>query len=248
MQKWYIGCSGFYYLEWKGKFYPEKMPNTKWFECYAHQFNTLELNNTFYRFPELKTLNSWYNRSPSDFIFSVKAPRSITHYNKFSDSQELISEFYEVINGGLKEKLGCVLFQLPPNLHLNEEKLELIIKNLNPDFKNVIEFRHVGWWNDTVSQKLSRHNIIFCGINHPTLPNDVMQNTETLYYRFHGAPELYKSEYSEDTIKKFAEQILKSESVKEVYVYFNNTANLAAIKNAKQLIEIVNKTKVYEIS
>lgn len=243
MQKWYIGCSGFYYPEWKHKFYPEKLPKTKWFEYYAQQFNTLELNNTFYRFPELKTLSSWYKRSPADFIFSVKASRSITHYNKFSDLEELLIKFYGVIKEGLKEKLGCVLFQLPPNLHLNDEKLELIIKNLNPDFKNVIEFRHQGWWNDTVCEKLSEHNITFCGISHPTLPDDIMQNTHTLYYRFHGVPQLYKSEYSEEVLKKFVGQILKSHAVKEVYVYFNNTMNLAAIKNAKQLIETVNRNQ-----
>lgn len=240
MKKWFIGCSGFYYPEWKDKFYPQKLPKSKWFEYYAQQFNTLELNNTFYRFPELKSLKSWYDRSPSDFTFSVKAPRSITHYNKFSDSQELLSKFYDVIKEGLQEKLGCVLFQLPPNFHFDDEKLDLITSSLNPEFKNVIEFRHPGWWNNEVYKKLSKHGITFCGIEHPTLPNDVIKNTSVLYYRFHGSPQLYKSEYSEAALKEFADQILNSEQIKQVYVYFNNTMNLAAVKNVKQLIEIVN--------
>lgn len=241
MKKWFIGCSGFYYPEWKDKFYPQKLPKNKWFEYYAQQFNTLELNNTFYRFPELKSLKSWYDRSPSDFIFSVKTPRSITHYNKFSDSQELLSKFYNVIKEGLQEKLGCVLFQLPPNFHFDDEKLDLITSSLNPEFKNVIEFRHAGWWNDEVYKKLSKHEITFSGIDHPALPNDVIKNTSVLYYRFHGSPQLYKSEYSEAALKEFADQILNSKQTKEVFVYFNNTMNLAAIKNVRQLIEIVNK-------
>lgn len=243
MQKWFIGCSGFYYPEWKDNFYPPKLPKNKWFEYYSQQFNTLELNNTFYRFPEIKSLESWYDRSPSDFIFSVKAPRSITHYNKFVDSEELLSKFYDVIKEGLQEKLGCVLFQLPPSLYFNDEKLDLITSSLDPEFKNVIEFRHSGWWNDNVYKKLSEHGITFSGIDHPTLPKDVSKNTLVLYYRFHGAPQLYKSEYFEAALKEFADQILNSEQIKEVFVYFNNTMNLAAIKNARQLIEIVNKEK-----
>lgn len=241
MQKWFIGCSGFYYPEWKDKFYPPKLPKNKWFEYYTTQFNTLELNNTFYRFPEIKTLENWYKKSPEDFIFSVKVPRSITHYNKFMDSEDLLSEFYSVISKGLKEKLGCILFQLPPNLHMNDEKLELIVKSLNPDFSNVIEFRHESWWNESVYKALADKNIIFCGMNHPRLPDDIIMNTSTVYYRFHGAPQLYKSEYSEETLEEFAKQITTAKQIENVFVYFNNTMNLAAIKNANMLIEIVKK-------
>ena len=110
---WHIGCSGFYYPDWKLKFYPEGLPQSKWFEYYSSKFNTLELNNTFYRFPQIAALQTWYRRSPASFLFSVKAPRLITHYNKFENSQPLLTDFYTAISAGLKEKLGCVLFQLP---------------------------------------------------------------------------------------------------------------------------------------
>lgn len=238
MQKWFIGCSGFYYPEWKDRFYPQKLAKSKWFEYYTTQFNTLELNNTFYRFPEIKTLDSWYKRSPADFIFSVKAPRSITHYNKFSDSEDLLNEFYNVTSEGLKEKLGCILFQLPPNLHMSDEKLELILKSLNPTFNNVIEFRHESWWNDNVYKALGDKNITFCGMSHPKLPNDIIMNTSTIYYRFHGVPKLYKSEYLEKLLEDFASQIVNSKQAEKIFVYFNNTMDLAAIKNARQLLEI----------
>src|SRR4051812_36983931 len=114
MPSWWIGCSGFHYKHWKDIFYPEGLPQKKWFEFYCENFNTLELNVTFYRFPQLAFLESWYKRSPKKFRFAVKAPRSITHYKQFHDTESLISDFYGVVKTGLKNKLGCILFQLPP--------------------------------------------------------------------------------------------------------------------------------------
>ncbi|MEP7319447.1 MAG: DUF72 domain-containing protein, partial [Panacibacter sp.] len=117
---WYIGCSGFSYKDWKGKFYPEKLASGNWFEYYAEQFNTLEVNSTFYRFPQLNTLLNWYNKSTDHFLFAVKAPRLITHYKKFTDCKELLADFYQVVQEGLREKLGPVLFQLPPQIIYDE--------------------------------------------------------------------------------------------------------------------------------
>src|SRR3954470_2743104 len=114
--QWRIGCSGFHYKEWKGVFYPKELSAKKWFEYYCEHFDTLELNVTFYRFPELHALQSWYERSPAHFIFAVKAPRLVTHYKKFNDTTGLISNFYNVVRDGLQDKLGCILFQLPPDL------------------------------------------------------------------------------------------------------------------------------------
>src|SRR6186997_2521864 len=97
---WRIGCSGFHYKEWKGEFYPEKLPQTKWFEYYAELFNTLELNVTFYRFPRVEYLQNWYNKSPDGFDFTVKAPRLITHYKKFKDCESLLEDFYNSLREG----------------------------------------------------------------------------------------------------------------------------------------------------
>ena len=102
--KWHIGCSGFHYREWKHKFYPEKLPQKRWFEFYSTQFNTLELNVTFYRFPQLAVLEGWYERSPSDFSFAVKAPRLITHYKQFNECESLLNDFYDTVQKGLKER------------------------------------------------------------------------------------------------------------------------------------------------
>ncbi|MBD0333582.1 MAG: DUF72 domain-containing protein, partial [Chitinophagaceae bacterium] len=124
---WHIGCSGFYYKEWKEIFYPKGLPQKQWFEYYCQHFSTLEINNTFYRFPELKALQSWYQRSPAHFLFSVKVPKVITHEQKFIGTEELLKQFYDVALQGLGEKLGPILFQLPPHLTYNAEKLHQII-------------------------------------------------------------------------------------------------------------------------
>src|SRR5687768_9900518 len=110
MVKWKIGCSGYHYGEWKGMFYPEGLAKSKWFDFYCQHFSTIELNVTFYKFPRVQFLKNWYSKSPLHFTFSVKAPRLITHFKKFKDSQRYLSDFYNTVREGLQEKAGCILF------------------------------------------------------------------------------------------------------------------------------------------
>lgn len=170
MPHWFTGCSGFHYKDWKEVFYPKEVPQTKWFEYYCRHFNTIELNVTFYRFPRPEALQSWYNRSPKDFKFSVKAPQLITHYKNFKDCERMLGDFYASVYEGLQEKLGCVLFQMPPRVSYSQEILERIIENLNPSFDNVVEFREATWWNDKVFKQLKKYKISFCGVSHSKLP------------------------------------------------------------------------------
>jgi uncharacterized protein YecE (DUF72 family) len=236
---WHIGCSGFHYKDWKGRFYPEGLPQRKWFDFYCEHFKTLELNVTFYRFPQLSFLQTWYSKSPADFRFAVKAPRAITHYKKFNDTTELITSFYDTINSGLQEKLGPVLFQLPPSFTYDDEKLNRIINSLNPSFKNVLELRHASWWNDTVYKKLASHNITFCGMSHPNLPNDVIQNAPVVYYRFHGVPVLYRSPYSKDFLKGVIDAVKQNPHAREGWFYFNNDFDAVGVSNAKDMISLI---------
>jgi len=238
--KIYIGCSGFHYKEWKAVFYPDGLPQTKWFAFYCEHFNTLELNVTFYRFPTVKTLSKWYESSPEDFKFSVKVPKAITHFKKFKDCERMLNDFYTASREGLHEKLGCILFQLPPQLVYSAELLEKIIGNLNTAFKNVLEFRHTSWWNKDVIRQLKKNNVIFCGISYPKLPDEVVKTTSSLYYRFHGVPVLYKSAYTEEFLKQLNENILQ-QKIKEAWIYFNNTWGTAAIENAKYLQSITKQ-------
>ncbi|MBA2248701.1 MAG: DUF72 domain-containing protein [Chitinophagaceae bacterium] len=239
MPKWWIGCSGFHYKEWKEVFYPKGIPQTKWFEFYSSQFNTIELNTTFYRFPRPEALQAWYHRCPTDFRFSVKAPRLITHYKNFKESESMLGDFYASVYEGLGDKLGCVLFQLPSRLPYSDELLNRIIENVDPSFDNVIEFRHDSWWSKKIYNKLKKHSVSFCGISHPELTDEVIRNTSILYYRFHGVPVLYKSEYKKNIIKKVKEDIKDSGKFSEAYVYFNNTWGMGGINNARHMQEFL---------
>jgi uncharacterized protein YecE (DUF72 family) len=231
--QWYIGCSGFYYKEWKELFYPKGLPQQQWFAYYCQHFNTLELNVTFYRFPELKLLQNWYQKAPPQFVFSAKVPQLITHQKKMEGTADILKEYYDVLSNGLSEKLGCVLFQLPPQLIYSEEKLNTIIAQLDPSFTNVIEFRHISWWRKEVMDILGRHGIVFCGASYPGLVSDVIINTPVCYYRFHGVPRLYYSSYDESFLQNVVTTIRQSNEVGKAYLYFNNTAAAAALDNAK---------------
>ncbi len=237
--QWHIGCSGFHYSDWKGKFYPEGLPQKKWFDYYCEHFDTIELNVTFYRFPQLLFLQNWYNKSPAEFRFAVKAPRAITHYKKFNDTADLVTSFYDTINDGLQEKLGPVLFQMPPSFHYDAEKLERIINSLNPSFNNVLELRHLSWWRDDVYKRLAEHNITFCGMSHPTLPDDVIQNTTSVYYRFHGVPNLYRSPYSMAFLQNVVNAVKHNHEVKQGWFYFNNDYDAVGVENAKDMLRLI---------
>lgn len=237
--KWYIGCSGFHYKEWKGSFYPDTLSQREWFNYYTKQFNSLELNVTFYRFPQLTTLKGWFEKSPAQFLFSVKAPRLITHYKEFNGTGKLLEDFYTTILEGLREKLGAVLFQLPPKAIFTKEYLRRIIQNMNSSFNNVIEFRHPSWWQREVIETLTDHNITFCSISYPGLPDETIVNNSLLYYRFHGTPLLYKSAYKDEKLKQIIADINKQKFARNIFLYFNNTASAAALKNAFYIQDLI---------
>ena len=145
-----------------------------------------------------------------------------------------LRDFYGTIAEGLKNKLGPVLFQLPRQLVYSRELLDRIIQSLDQQFINAIEFRDPGWWIPEVEKELTKNKVIFCGISHPTLPDTFMHNRKEVYYRFHGVPKLYYSEYDPEVMPAFAKK-LQSPDVQHAYIYFNNTANGSAIHNAEQL-------------
>lgn len=243
MKKWWIGCSGFYYKGWKEKFYPKGLPQSKWFEYYCESFNTIEINVTFYRFPRVTDLRGWYNRSPKEFMFSVKAPRAITHFRRFNNVTQWLQDFYGSVGAGLEDKLGAVLFQMHPAMEYSEDKLSQIVEALDPTFNNVLEFRHSTWWNNKVFNALKAHRLAFCGISYPHLPTDVIKSTSFMYYRFHGIPKLYQSSYKGRQLQDVVTAVNLKRNVDHVYVYFNNDIDVAAVRNAKTVQQLI-KTEV----
>ena len=230
----YIGCSSFYNSYWKKIFYPEDIPSAKWFQYYCTHFNTYEMNGTFYKSPTLKVMENWFLKTPDNFLLSVKAPRDITHYKKFVDCQALINDFYAVCENGLKHKLGPILFQLPPSYHYSQERLSSIINQLNPEFNNVVEFRHESWWIPEVWEEMTKHNITFCSVSHPQLPETIFTSFPIIYIRLHGRQKLFYSDYPTEELQSITD-IISRNKTKPAFIYFNNTASTAGILNALEL-------------
>jgi len=235
----YIGCSGFYNNDWKGSLYPEDAKSKDFLTLYSQQFNSVEINSTFYRKPTAKTLTKWFDETPEDFKFFIKIPKTISHEKRLENCKDEISEFCNHIETHLKEKLAGFLYQFPPSFKNTDEHVSIILENLDFRFLNVIEFRHETWWNEEIFKILKENKIIFSGVSFPgKLSEEVIINSEELlYYRLHGKPILYKSEYSEDFLNDLAEKIKKSDT--KTYVFFNNTWGNAAIKNGFYLQKIL---------
>ncbi len=235
----YLGCSGFHYKDWKGKFYPESIDQKKWLRYYSDNFNSVEINNTFYRIPEINTLRSWIDQTPSGFRFSVKASRYITHMKKLKDSKEHVIKFYKSIDP-LKKKLGAVLWQLPASLHRNNERIETFCRNLDNSFTNVIEFRHVSWFKKEIYSLLSSFDVTFCSISAPgNLPGLIVDSTGKTYLRFHGKKEWYRYSYSNEELDKWRNKIEKS-NAEICYIYFNNDYKAYAVENAIKMKELLS--------
>lgn len=240
-EKVIIGCSSYYNSYWKDIFYPADLPRKQWFDYYCQHFNTYEINGTFYKFPTLKTFQDWFHKTPHDFLFSVKAPKLITHIHMFADCEELLEDFYSKCREGLQHKLACVLFQFPPSYHYSAEKLEHIISKIDLKFRNVIEFRHESWWIPEVWNELANYKITFCSVSHPQLPETIIKEMPLVYIRLHGNPKMFYSEYGTEKLTKLKESIANDESIENTFIYFNNTASTAGILDALNMKELVKR-------
>jgi len=235
--KYYIGTSGWVYAHWRDVFYPPKLPQPKWLEFYTGHFSTVELNNSFYRLPSEQAFSNWRATSPEGFRYAVKVSRFITHIKRLKDVAEPVETFLQRARH-LNEKLGPLLYQLPPNMHRNDERLESFLQLLPKGLRHVIEFRHQSWLDEGVFDILRRHEIGFCVFDMPGLPCPLLSTADFAYIRFHGSSGLYFSCYSNEELEDWARRI--SGLVKDldtVYIYFNNDAEGFAIKNAQTMAE-----------
>ncbi|MCJ7935860.1 MAG: DUF72 domain-containing protein [Chryseobacterium sp.] len=235
----YIGCSGFYNNDWKGSLYPENAPSKDFLSLYAEVFNAVEINSTFYRNPTVKTLSKWHDETPDPFRFFIKIPKIITHQNRLAESKEAIAAFCSHIQNNLKDKLSGFLYQLPPSFKNTPENRDRITQNLDFSFLNVIEFRHESWWQQEIFDFLKSINVVFSGVSFPgSLPEDlIINNPEIIYYRLHGKPVLYKSEYSTDFLDDLAGKIKNTKQT--AFIFFNNTWGTSAVRNGKYVKKIL---------
>jgi uncharacterized protein YecE (DUF72 family) len=234
-----IGTSGWYYEHWKGLFYPADLPKSKWFEHYAQHFDTVEINNTFYHQPKEQSIQRWQKIAPDGFLYAVKANRYITHIKKLKDTSDSLQRFFEGINL-LKRKLGPVLYQLPPSLHIDLDKLESFIKLLPKKKTSVFEFRHKSWYCDDTYKLLEKYGVGFCIHDMPDKESPQIVTSDVIYIRFHGTTGRYSGSYPKSQLQDWAKWIKdKSKNARSIYAYFNNDVNGHAIKNAKQLKELI---------
>ncbi len=236
----FVGCSGYFYWSWKGKFYPEDMKPSQWFKFYAKYFNTVEINSTFYRFPTRNSLRKWYRDSPENFKFAVKVNREITHLHRLKNIKDRLKEFYDIVDETLKEKVGVFLFQMPPSFKYSEENLHRIVENLDPSRRNVVEFRHNSWWREEVFEAFEKNNITFCSISAPDFEDQLVQTSSLIYIRFHGKNAWYNHLYSKEELKWWWNQV-REKNFQQLYIYFNNDTNAYAPRNALEMIEIINQ-------
>ena len=234
----HIGCSGWFYWGWRGKFYPTDLPTDRWFAHYARHFKTCELNAPFYSWPKQSTVRTWLRQARGKFIYSIKVNRLITHEMRMEGTRMLSEQFCMDVGDPLGARLGCLLFQFPPSFRFNRTRLKRIVQQLNPDCRSVVEFRHRSWWNAEVYRVLRRNKIIFCSVSAPRLPDKLVRTADDIYIRLHGSSRWYRHDYSDEELSEWADKIRKS-GAKTAWVYFDNDRDAHAVSNAKTLRRIL---------
>ncbi len=242
MSLYYVGTSGWYYDHWRDRFYPDKLAKADWLEFYATQFTTVELNNSFYRLPSEDAFATWRDSSPGNFIFAVKVSRFVTHIKRLKNTGDAVEKFVSRARI-LGEKLGPLLYQLPPNIHRDDDTLVSFLSTLPRGMKHVFEFRHQSWLDERVFEALHKYNIGLCVFNMPSLTCPLVATADFAYVRFHGSTGLYSSCYTDEELAEWARRLADlAANLKATYIYFNNDAEAFAVRNAKTLRGYLEKS------
>jgi uncharacterized protein YecE (DUF72 family) len=230
-----IGASGWHYRHWRGPFYPPETPPRKMFDYYLRFFDTVELNNTFYRLPDKSTMLGWRDAAPPGFRFAVKASRFITHMKKLKDPEPAIARFFDRIDT-LGEKTGPILFQLPGAWPVDAARLEAFLAVLPPHYRYAFEFRNPTWTNDETLSALRRRNAAYCIFELAGYQTPLIATADFVYLRLHGPGGKYQGDYSSRVLERWACRIEAwSREGKDVWVYFDNDDSGFAPKNALEL-------------
>lgn len=231
-----IGASGWAYKDWNGPFYPPEVKAKDRLGWISRRFPTLEINASFYRMPSDAAVAAWRAQTPADFVFAWKASRFITHNKKLKDPDEPLAYMFGRARG-LGDKLGPVLFQLPPNLHANRERLAGFLKALPKRTRAAIEFRHPSWYAPEILDLLRDEHAALCISDHHQAPAPFEVTAGFVYLRGHGPTGRYHGRYPEARLKDWAQHIRDwRKAGKDVFVYFDNDIKSAAPKDAEALI------------
>ncbi|HEX9163798.1 MAG TPA: DUF72 domain-containing protein [Thermoanaerobaculia bacterium] len=211
-----VGTSGYSYKEWKGTFYPEKLPAAKMLSFYASQFDTVEINNTFYRMPEAKMLDKWADEVPEKFVFVLKAPQRITHQKRLAGAEDDVHHFFET-GAELGPKLGPVLFQLPPFAKKDVARLRDFLAVL-PKHPVAFEFRHETWFDDEVFGVLHDHDAALCAADTDEIEDPAKLTMSTASW---GYLRLRRTGYGEGDIEQWARRV-EQQNWSSAYVFFKH--------------------------
>jgi uncharacterized protein YecE (DUF72 family) len=236
-----IGTSGWHYKHWIGKFYPAGLPASQMFDYYQRFFDTVELNNSFYRLPIPEAFAAWRDAAPSKFLFAVKGSRFLTHNKKLKEPEQALQNLLpraEVLG----RKLGPILFQLPPKRGVNVERLETFLQVLPPQHRYAFEFREPSWRTERVYEILRKYNAAYCIYELAGFQSPIWLTANFSYVRLHGPGAKYQGSYTAEALTRWAAQLVAwSPKLRNVYVYFDNDDSGYAVYNALELRELVAK-------
>jgi len=235
-----IGCSGWNYAHWREVVYPKGLPAARWLEHYATLFDTVEVNNTFYRLPKRDSVARWVEQTPEGFVFAVKASRYLTHVKRLTDLGPGVKRFYERIEPLVRSpKLGPVLWQLPGNFQRDDERLSAALDRL-PAGRHSFEFRHKSWFATEIYELLRVHGVGLVIGDHPERPFQTHELTaDWTFIRFHYGSRGRNGNYSERELEEWAKRIDAWRSRVEVYAYFNNDWHGYAVRNGRRLRKLL---------
>ena len=236
-----IGTSGWHYKHWLGNFYPRKFPASRMLAYYLEQFDTVEINNSFYMLPKVETLRCWREATPQNFEFAIKASRFITHNKKLKEPENALQNFLpraEVLD----ETLGPILFQLPPKWRINLDRLAEFLDALPKYHRYTFEFREPSWLTAQVYDLLRRHNAAFCIYELGGFHSPIEITADWTYVRLHGPGDKYQGKYSPKALRCWADRIVQwNKQLKSIYVYFDNDQAGYAAANALELKKMVEQ-------
>ena len=229
-----IGTSGWVYGHWRGRFYPPELPQGAWFAHYSRAFDTVEINNSFYRLPGAATFDAWREQVPPGFLYAVKASRYLTHMKKLADPEEPLGRFFERA-ARLGETLGPILYQLPPRWRVNLPRFEAFLAALPPGYRHVVEFRDPSWLREEVFHLMERRGVAHCLHDMRPLEVPARVTAPPVYIRFHGDP-AHGGNYPPAALAGWAGHIAEwRRRGLDVFVYFNNDIGGYALDNALTL-------------
>jgi uncharacterized protein YecE (DUF72 family) len=231
-----VGCSGWQYKDWRGRLYPEGLPTSRWLARYAEEFDTVEVNSTFYRLASRDAVARWVEQTPDGFVFAAKASRYLTHTRRLRDIDQGIHRYYERIMPLVESgKLGPIVWQLPPNFKRDDEVLAAALERL-PPARHCFEFRHESWFAPDTYAVLREHNAALVIGDHPRWPFQARELTaDWTLVRLHQGRRGRRGNYSQTELDEWARRIHGWSRRAQVLVYFNNDWEGFAVENARSL-------------